>query len=103
MSLVNFSKTVTTAGVAERLKPSEFKAEAAVIQAKSTNTGKIYVGGRGVLNNESDGGCYLEAGQCYNLPDSATRSVFNLSEVWINSETNGEGVNVNAWGIDQFE
>ncbi len=78
------AKNVTLAGTAEALASSTSCAWV-VIQAKRTNTGRIYVGGASVPNDDT-GGLYLTAG------DSVTVDVLNLSQVYVNSTVTGEGV-----------
>ena len=87
-SISNGSKAVTTAGTAVALATST-ACQSVLIQAKAANTGVIYVGGSTV---SSTSGIFLYAGE------SVEMSVDNLSDVYINSSVNGEGV-VFTYGI----
>jgi hypothetical protein len=90
------TKTVTTAGTAVRLAASSTPAAWVTIQALSTNTGVICVGGSNVLAAMKNGTC-LAAGQA--APFYATPAyIYDLNTIWIDSTVNGEGVGVTyAW------
>ena len=83
------AKNVATAGTAEALASSTLCYEV-LIQAKRTNTSRIYVGGASVPNNDT-GGVFLIAGQSMVLTPK------NLDRVYINSVVNGEGVTFIYW------
>ena len=76
------SKNVTAAGTAEALGSTQ-KCNWVAIAAKSTNTGKIYVGGTTV---DSTRGIPLAADESISIPAS------NIASVYIDADTNGEGV-----------
>lgn len=84
-AILHGAKNVTTAGTAEALVASSTPCEWVTITAKRTNTGRIYVGGPSVPNNDT-GGTHLNAG------DSIDIDVTNLNKIYINSTVNGEGV-----------
>lgn len=89
----NMEKNVGTAGTAEPLSDEGFVVRSAVIQAKAGNSGKIYIGGSGVDNTDH----YIEAGETFSLPFDAVRSDeggHDLAKVYIDADTNGEGVNI---------
>ncbi len=84
-TLNNGAKNVTTAGTAVQLSTSSLPCEELLIQAKRTNTGRIYVGGLGITNDDTTG-VYLLAGQTIPMTPQ------NLNRVYLNSSVNGEGV-----------
>ncbi len=84
------TKTVTTAGTAVTLTAANTIVKWVTIQALSSNTGTICVGGSSVLAASKNGTC-LTAGQAapmYNMPGFP----YDLSAIWIDSTVNGEGV-----------
>lgn len=84
-------KTVTTAGTAEALAdtaPTLYKS--LVIRAKVSNTGQVYVGGSDVASTTNDG---LDPGD--SLPMFSDRGL-DLSDIFIDVDTNGEGVDIYA-------
>lgn len=84
-AILHGQKNVTTAGTAEALVSSSTPCEWVTVVAKRTNTGRVYVGGASVPNDDT-GGAYLSAG------DSIDIDVTNLIKLYINSTVNGEGV-----------
>lgn len=79
-------KTVTTAGTDLAIATST-PAKWVTIQAYTTNTGKIAVGGAGVDATIATGdGVLLSAGE------SITVAVDNLSDVFVDATVSGEGV-----------
>ena len=78
-------KNTVTAGTAVALASSSTPCYDLIVQAKRTNTGRIYVAGSGVLNDDTNG-IYLTAGQ------SIPMSAINLTQVYINSTVDAEGV-----------
>ena len=76
------SKVVAIAGTAEALAASTECKNVAIV-AKSTNTGKIYVGGSGV---SSSTGFPLEADEWREL------QIDDLAKVFIDADNDGEGV-----------
>lgn len=80
---------VTTAGTAVSLGAITGIREV-IIQAKRTNGGIIYVGPSTVHNNDTDG-IYLSKGEALHLYCTT------LSDVYINSTVNGEGVTFLYW------
>lgn len=91
---LSFIKNCTTAGTQERavLPANEIRTRAYTIQAKEGNTGYIRVGGSDVsLTN----GLYLDAKDYAvfsNIEHQDTEAESNLSDVWVVSSVNGEGV-----------
>ena len=86
-------KTVTTAGTAEALDTSTPRIlyRALSITAKVGNTGQVYVGGSDVDDTVNDG---LDAGETVEFATHAHE--FNLDQVFIDVDTNGEGVDYYA-------
>jgi len=83
------SKIVTTAGTAEPLGTATNVREV-LIQAKRNNTGQIYIGPVGVHNDNSDG-------ICLDKTDYVKFYCSSLSEIYVNSTVNGEGVTYLYW------
>jgi hypothetical protein len=86
------TKSVTTAGTAVRLAASTTPAIWVAVQAKTTNTGVICVGGSDVLAATKNGTC-LTAGQAV-LFAQIPGIQYDLNTIWIDSTVNGEGVGV---------
>ena len=83
-------KNIATAGVAEALVATSTPSIEVLIQAKRTNTGRIYVGGASVPNDDT-AGIYLSASQ--SLPLSSQ----NLNQIFINATQNNDGVTYIYW------
>lgn len=79
-ALIAFVTTVTTAGT--RVQLSSNAIEGAVLQAPSTNTGVIYVGGSNV--SSSVFGAELQPGQATGL------AIDNANKIWIDASVNGD-------------
>ena len=79
---------VTTAGTALVLSVSQ-ACKKVDIQAKITNTGKIYIGGSTV---DSDEGLELRRGDIYSL------EIGDLNDVYVDCSVNGEGVRYTWYG-----
>lgn len=83
-------KTVTTAGTQVCLVSSSTPCYEVLIQALRTTGGRIYIGGSTVANDDSNG-VYLTAGQSIQI------TAQNLTQIYINSTVNGEGVTYIYW------
>jgi hypothetical protein len=83
---VDGQKNVSTAGTAVCLVSESTPCAGVIIQAKRTNTGRIYVGGVAVPNNDT-GGVYLAAGDVLTIQESQ-----NLNQHYLNSTVDNEGV-----------
>lgn len=79
------SKNVTSAGTAEQLSASSVPCKRVHIRAKYNNAGYVFIAGSGVENDQTNG-VFL------NPQDSLTLNISNLNAVWIDAQTNGEGV-----------
>lgn len=94
-SLTSISKNVTTAGTRVALVASTLEVYEFEVQAKTTNTGLIYLGGADVA---STNGRVLSAGQSFavsgmlDINDKSPNDKINLGAVYIDSSVNGEGV-----------
>src|SRR5574343_115195 len=82
-------KVCTTAGTAEAIG-SVTNIRQVMIQSKRANTGQIYIGPSTVANDGSNG-IYLDKG------DAAIFNCTSLSELYLNSTVNGEGVTYLYW------
>lgn len=87
-------KTVTTAGTRVQLTTSNINVNSIIIQAKSGNTGKIYVGTSAVSSTRCV--AELSAGQSWNFDFTDVQKgileTLNISQIWLDSSVNGEGV-----------
>ena len=81
-------KDVTTSGTAEALASST-SCKKVLIKAKSTNTGKVYVGNSSV--SSSNTAIELEAEDAFEM------EIDNLNKIYLDVDTNGEGVKFNYW------
>lgn len=90
------SKTVTTAGTPVQLSTSSVPCIEVLIQVKRGNTGRIYIGGAAVPNNDS-AGIMLDIPTAGQTPPSVPITAQNLNQIYINSTVNGEGVNFLYW------
>ena len=79
---------VTTAGTALALSATQ-ACKKVDIQAKITNTGKIYIGGTSV---DSDEGLELRRGDIYSL------EIADLNDVYVDCSVSGEGVRYTWYG-----
>ncbi len=84
-SITTGDKTVDSAGIAEQLPdiqvPEGFEA---VITAKHTNTGRVYIGG---TKAEAEAHTFSLAAN-----DAFSEYVTNLNAIWIDVDNDGEGV-----------
>lgn len=91
MALGDGTKSVTTAGTRVRIEDGATAVVTQVwmvtIQAKTTNTGVIWVGGPQVAAGR---GISLAAGQSVKL--GPEEGVSSLADVWLDCAVNGEGV-----------
>lgn len=87
-------KTVAAAGTAEPISATSIKARAVYIQGLDTNTNDVYVGdsnvaaGRGIQLDSRVRVKFTAEG-----PGSSAE-FFDLSEIYIDVDTNGEGVKI---------
>lgn len=93
-SLTTTTKTVTAAGTAERLSATSSRYHMIVLQAECDNTGNIHIGGSSV---DSSNGILLDACESFTFTGSNNKGSnipFDLYEIWIDADTNGEGVKI---------
>ena len=83
--IVASEKTVASAGTAVALSGSQ-RVKAVTIIAKSTNTGKVYLGGSDVSSSTNGG---LAAGDSLNFE---AVNWLDLADIYVDADTNGEGV-----------
>lgn len=81
LNIVDGVKTVTTAGTRVQVTATITPILWITVQALSTNTGTIFVGGSTI---DSTRGVHLTAGEAYDI------RVRDLSAVWLDSSVNGE-------------
>lgn len=90
----SLKKTVTTAGTEVALAATKTLARNVVIKALHGNTNMIYVGANGVASTT---GYVLDAGEVLDLSgleSHGSDQYIDLNTVYIDSDTNGEGVTV---------
>lgn len=96
VTIKTFHKVVTTAGTQVPLSSTTILARNICIQALASNTGSIYIGESDV--SSSDFGVEITAGNSFSieLPSmgEAGSDDIDLKDIWIDAETNGEGVSV---------
>lgn len=83
------SKTVTTAGTAERLVSASTPAVWVTVQCAVDNAGNCFVGGPTIADGR---GVELVPGQGQHFQALANRNSYDLYEIWVDVEQNGEGV-----------
>lgn len=94
MGLASLRKTVAAAGTEEPLSASKILARSVKIKAIHGNTNMVYVGANGV---SSSNGFVLDAGEVLaidSLRNNGTDEPVDLSSIYIDVDTNGEGVTV---------
>ena len=83
---------VSTAGTAEAIVTSgKVLWNWVKIVAQKTNTGQVYVGGSDVASTTNDG---MDAKQELIL---FSQVGFDLSDIYVDVDTNGEGIDIYAW------
>ena len=82
-------KTVTAAGTAEALAAANRVKSVAII-ARTGNTGQVYIGGSDVASTTNDG---LDAGETLS---SEAVGWLDLADIYLDVDTNGEGVDFYA-------
>jgi hypothetical protein len=90
-------KDVTSAGTAERLVASETLCHSVLICAKLTNTNNIYTGPSDI-DQATKPYNPLAAGYCQERT-APPGYVIDLNGIWIDADTNGEGVLFTYWGV----
>lgn len=101
LKIATLVKNVTTATTAVPLSATSLLAFDVLIVAKAANTGNIYVGGSDVDNTDTP----LAAGDPLSLTPpvsrDATENMYDLSKIYIDADTNGEGVHVTYAILDE--
>lgn len=95
-----FQKNVTTAGTAVQLTTTKIVGYGVRIKAKAANTGDILVGGDNTVSATT--GYRLDAAEKIDSTelfgpesqDNANAMGIDLSQIWLNSTVNAEGVEV---------
>lgn len=85
MPAVYASKTVTVAGTRVQLSATPIVVSELTIEAKSDNTGRIFVGGASMT---SSNGFQIAPGDSVTLKEAA----LNLTDYYIDADVSGEGV-----------
>ena len=82
---------VVTAGTAVPLSATQIAAAWVFVQAKAANTGKIHVGSSAVSSTSKQ--VELSATDGYTFPTSSVPNIYDLQEIFIDADNDGEG----AW------
>lgn len=93
MAVNSVVKTVTTAGTAERISATSILVSTVTFRAIKGNTNDVYIGDSSVANTYPD----LDANQTitFEAPTIAGNvEGIDLKNVWVDADTNGEGVDV---------
>lgn len=93
IKLSHFAKTVTTAGTREQLTTNTVKSPSVVIQAKRANTNPIFIGNNQVSSTNHF--ISLAAGGSVNLSSvdfGLAEAQIDMSSIWLDVTTSGEGV-----------
>ena len=88
-----FLKTVTTAGMQERLSQNRIKVSSVIIQAEPTNTNYVYVGDSQV--SSTNHGVVLAAGDLITFSAQVLGmgyALISLWDIWLDVDTSTEGV-----------
>lgn len=88
------SVNIPTAGTRVQISASETPIDSVVIQAQASNTGLVWVGDSDVAANR---GIELSPGQAITLTAETIGKAgdeYILSDVWVDTATNGNDVNV---------
>ncbi len=99
---VSSEKLVTTAGTRVALASAKTMTTHAIIKARSTNAGLVYIGGVTVA---AANGYHLAANAEVKLADlvaSSTNEKFDLADVYLDAATNGDGVRI-IYVTDRFK
>lgn len=99
---VSAEKLVVTAGTRVALASAKTMTTHAVIKARSTNAGLVYIGGVTVA---AANGYHLAANAEVKLSDlvaSSTNEAFDLAQVYVDAATNGDGVRI-IYVSDRFK
>jgi len=96
LATYGLKRNVTTAGTAVRLSATSLIVRSLVIQAPSTNVGTIYIGGSDVLAATKNGVALTSTNSLALLPIGELKTInsYDLTNIWIDSTTSGEGVSV---------
>lgn len=84
------SKSVAAAGTREALVRTRTPAAWVIVQATQTNTGKVYVGGNTVAVGA--GVTLASPGDSVTFPYQGGLGAYDLKEIYVDAEVNGEGV-----------
>jgi hypothetical protein len=99
---ISAEKLVATAGTRVALASAKTLTTHAIIKARSTNAGLVYIGGVTVA---AANGYHLAANAEVKLSDllaAGTNESFNLAELYLDAATNGDGVRI-IYVTDRFK
>ena len=97
--IYNGNKSVAAAGTPVPLSATRISAVWVQIRAKLDNAGNIYIGGPEGTSNQTVNGkvsstnaAYIMTGEAFLLPPVSDVNMYDLSQIYIDADTNGEGV-----------
>ena len=85
-ALLASEKTVASAGTAEALVGASQRVLSLTVVAKTSNTGRVYIGGSDVTSSTNDG---LEPGDVMTI---SAENWLDLNDIYIDADNDGEGV-----------
>ena len=88
-ALADGSKDVAEAATAEALSATSVKCIWLVVQAKVDNTNNVFLGASTIADGR---GIEMEPGETFSFPMIRDRNWYDLSLVYVDVTTNGEGV-----------
>ena len=86
-SLINGNVTIPNAGAADRTQLPDNKVHSCLLQAKLTNAGPIYVGGKDVTNAAG-----VNEGILLHQSSSVAMSVSNTNQIYVATDNAGDAV-----------
>lgn len=89
-TLLTSEKTVTAAGTAVALHAAQ-RVKSVTIVAKTSNAGQVYLGGSDVASTTNNG---MAPGDALSIP---AENWLDLSDLYIDSDINGDGVDF--WAV----
>ena len=96
-NLLELNKDVTTSGTPERVSATDLWVTSAMIIRKNTNVGvNVYIGFSSATADKTSGNsAVIQAQDVYDIKADLDRNMqqeFNLNDIWIDVDTNGDGI-----------
>ncbi len=89
-----YTRTISSSGTAIRVNATDLLVRSFVIQAKSTNTGVVYVGGSDVLASSANGIALTAGGSIAFVAVGERKDVnmYNLTNFWVDSTASSDKI-----------